>query len=72
LREAEVAARALGVRLQPLDVRGPTDFGRAFEAMARERAGALLVLADVMLVSQRTPIAELAAKRRLPADKLIE
>ncbi len=67
LREAEVAARALGVRLQPLDVRGPTDFDRAFAAMARERAGALLVLVDLMLVSHRTQIAELAAKRRLPA-----
>src|SRR5882672_6974690 len=67
LREAEVAARALGVRLQPLDVRGPTDFDRAFAAMARERAGALLVLVDLMLVSQREGIADLAAKSRLPA-----
>ena len=67
LREAEVAARALGVRLQPLDVRGPTDFDRAFAAMARERAGALLVLVDLMLVSQREGIADLTAKSRLPA-----
>ncbi len=67
LREAEVAARALGVRLQPLGVRGPDEIDRAFVAMTRERAGALLVLADVMLFSQKERIAELAAKHRLPA-----
>ena len=53
LREAEVAARTLGVRLQPFDVRGPNDFDRAFAAMTRGRAGALIVLVDVMLVLHR-------------------
>ena len=35
--------------------------------MTRERAGALLVLADGMFLLQRTRIVDLAAKRRLPA-----
>ena len=66
-REAQDAARALGVRLQPLEVRDPTEFEKAFAAMTRERAGALLVLSDSTLLTQRERIADLAAKSRLPA-----
>ena len=44
LKEAEVAARALGVRLQFVEARGPADFDRAFSDMTRARAGALTVL----------------------------
>ena len=62
LREAQDAARALGVRLQPLEVRDPTEFEKAFAAMTRERAGALLVLSDSTLLTQRERIADLAAK----------
>ncbi len=67
LQEAEVAARALGVRVQPLEARDPKEIDSAFAAMTRDRAGALMVLVDAMLVTQRTQIAGLAAKRRLPA-----
>jgi putative tryptophan/tyrosine transport system substrate-binding protein len=41
LKEAEVAARALGVRLQFVEARGREDFDRGFSEMTRERAGAL-------------------------------
>ena len=44
LEEMAVAARRLGMRLQPLEARGPEDFDRAFAEMTRERAGALVVL----------------------------
>ncbi len=67
LREAEGAARALRVRLQPLDARGPSEIDSAFAAMIRGRAGGLLVLVDSMLFSHRTRVADLAAKSRLPA-----
>ena len=67
MRETEVAARTLGVKLQSLEVRSPDDFERAFQAAARGRAGALLVLADAMLGSHRPRIVGLAAKSRLPA-----
>ncbi len=67
VREAMVAARALGGQLQTLPVLGPDDFGGAFMAMARERAGALLVTADSMLFSNRTRLADLANRSRLPA-----
>jgi putative ABC transport system substrate-binding protein len=67
LRAAEAAAPALGVRLQPVEARGPGEIDRAFASMARERAGALLVLLDSMLLDQGERIADLAAKNRLPA-----
>jgi putative ABC transport system substrate-binding protein len=67
LKEMEVAARSLGLQLQLLEVREPTEFERAFAAMARERAGAVTVLVDAMFFSQRRRIVDLAARGRLPA-----
>jgi putative ABC transport system substrate-binding protein len=67
LRGAEAAARALGVRLQALEARNPQEIDSAFAAMTRERAGALLISPDPLFGTQRRQIAELAAKRRLPA-----
>ena len=67
LREAEAAARTLGMRLQTLEARGPEEIDRAFAAMTRERVSALVVLTDAIFTNQRRQIAELAAQRRLPA-----
>jgi putative ABC transport system substrate-binding protein len=67
LKEAEVAGRALGVRLQFVEARGPEDFDRAFSEMTRARAGALTVLTSVMFVNERRRLVDLAAKKRLPA-----
>jgi len=67
LKEAEVAARTLGVGLQFVEVRGPADFERAFSDMASARAGALTVLGSPMFVSERRRLVDLAAKTRLPA-----
>ena len=67
LKAAEVAARALGVRLQFVEARGPADFDRAFSDMTRARAGALTVWSTPMFVSERRRLVDLAAKNRLPA-----
>jgi len=67
LKGAEVAARALGVRLQFVEARGPADFNRAFSDMTRARAGALTVLPSNMFISERRRLVDLAAKNRLPA-----
>jgi putative ABC transport system substrate-binding protein len=67
LRSAQDTARTLGLRLQPLEVRGPQDLDRAFAAMTTERAEAVIVLVDAMLLDYRTRIAHLAATSRLPA-----
>src|SRR5262245_42354948 len=45
-RETEVAARKLGVALQPLEVRGPEDFEAAFAAATRAKAQALIAFDD--------------------------
>jgi putative ABC transport system substrate-binding protein len=67
MKAADVAARALGVRLQFVDARGPADVDRAFSDMTAARAGALSVLSSVMFFSERRRLVTLAAKNRLPA-----
>jgi putative tryptophan/tyrosine transport system substrate-binding protein len=67
LKRAEVAAQALGVRLQHVEARGPADFGRAFSDMTGAHAGALIVLPSPMFFSERRRLVDLAAKHRLPA-----
>jgi putative ABC transport system substrate-binding protein len=66
LRETEVAARSLKVRLQILEARAPTELAAAFSAVTKESADALLLLGDPMFFGERTRIVELAAKNRLP------
>ena len=67
IKEVDVAARSLGVQLQLLEARGPNEFDGAFAAMAKERVGALLVVADSIFILHRTRLADLAARSRLPA-----
>jgi len=66
VREAEVAAQALGVQLHLVEARGPEAFDSAFAAMTSAHAGALLVLGDAMFMQHRRRLAELAAMSRLP------
>jgi putative ABC transport system substrate-binding protein len=67
LNGAEVAARALGVRPQFVEARGPADFDRAFSDMTKARAGALTVWSTPMFFNERRRLVDLAAKNRLPA-----
>jgi putative tryptophan/tyrosine transport system substrate-binding protein len=67
LKETELAAGTFGLRLQYLDVRGPKDIETAFREARKGRAGAVLVLQGPVFTSQRTQVADLAAKTRLPA-----
>jgi len=67
LRETEVGARALGVQLLSLEVRGPEDFEAAFAAAIRGRADALIALEDPLTVVHRGRIIDFATKNRLPA-----
>jgi len=66
LRETEVAANAMGLRLQLVEARGPEEFERAFAAITLERAGALFVPADIIFVRHAKQMADLATKHRLP------
>src|SRR5262249_40111005 len=63
----EVAARDLGVQLQSLEVQGPGEFERAFEAATRGGAGALSILATPFIALHLDRIVNLAREHRLPA-----
>jgi putative ABC transport system substrate-binding protein len=52
--------------LRPQEVRAPSEFEPTFSAISRERADAVIVLADAMFLFQRQRIVELAARHRLP------
>jgi len=67
LKEAEVAARALGVRVQFVEARGPADFDRAFSEMTKAHADALSVLTSAILFNEHRRLVDLSAKHRLPA-----
>jgi putative tryptophan/tyrosine transport system substrate-binding protein len=67
LKEADLGARALGMRPQFVEARGPENFDTAFSDMTRARAEALTVLSTPMLASERSRLVALAAKTRLPA-----
>ncbi len=63
---AQVAAQALAVTLQSVEVRASDDLDRAFATMAREHSDALLTLTDSFTTRNRKRIVDLAAKHRLP------
>jgi putative ABC transport system substrate-binding protein len=67
LREAEGAARALGLQLHIVQAGSPAEIDAAFAAMRSQRVGGILVLRDPLFLGQRTQIASLATKSRLPA-----
>jgi putative ABC transport system substrate-binding protein len=66
LNGADVAARALGVRLQIVGAQTPADIDGAFSEVRRARANGLAVLSTPMFASERRRIVDLAAKGRLP------
>jgi putative ABC transport system substrate-binding protein len=65
LNEIAVTARALVMELQHNEVREPSEFDRAFAAIAKEGADALVIIEDGLLVSHVRQIADLAVKHRL-------
>ena len=67
VKVADVAARSLNVRLQPLRVERVDDLSSAFGAAQKDRAEALVALASPLLGAHRARIVDLAAKHRLPA-----
>jgi putative ABC transport system substrate-binding protein len=68
MRETQVAAQALGVAVQVVEVRRPDEIERAFAAMQRASADALLLLTDSRLLEAHVrDITTLALQHRLPA-----
>jgi ABC-type uncharacterized transport system substrate-binding protein len=68
LEAVRAAARALGVTLLVVEVKGPgtDDVDRAFIRLGKDRPGGLLVHGNQMLFVHRKRIADLAVKNRLP------
>jgi putative tryptophan/tyrosine transport system substrate-binding protein len=67
LKERDGVARDLGLQLQVLSARTRGELDGAFATLTRERAEALMVLTDVMFITERRAIVELAARHRVPA-----
>ena len=67
LNETRVAAAALGVRLQYMEVRDPKDIDAAFREVGRRHVEAVLVLANSATTAHRKEVVDLALKGRLPA-----
>jgi putative tryptophan/tyrosine transport system substrate-binding protein len=66
IKETEVAAQALGLQLQILQVREVDELEGVFDAAKRQRAGALVQVQATSLGPYQPRIIELAAKNRLP------
>jgi putative ABC transport system substrate-binding protein len=67
LRDTELAAGALGVTLQYLDVLGPKDIETGFQTASKAHADAVLILISSVLNTHRASVVNLAVKSRLPA-----
>jgi putative ABC transport system substrate-binding protein len=67
LKATQAAAEALGLQLQSLEVRSPSDFTGVSDAILKKRAGAVLTNPSPVLSTIRTRVVEFATKNRLPA-----
>jgi putative tryptophan/tyrosine transport system substrate-binding protein len=65
-RETEVAARALGITVEHLDIKGSKDVETAFQAARKGRADAVLVLTSPFTFARRAQVVEFAARSRVP------
>jgi putative ABC transport system substrate-binding protein len=66
-RYLDASAGSLGVEIRQYRAREPADFEGLFAAMAKDRAEALLVIADSSFGLHRRVLIALAARQRLPA-----
>ena len=64
--DTQVAAQALGVTLQSVEVRGPDDFDAAFATIAREHPDVLVVFSEPLTLAHQRRIVDFATQHRLP------
>ena len=67
LKAVQTAAPALGLTIQPWEVRGTDDFDRVFAAQNKQRPDGLYVLTGRLVTSNRKQIVGFALKSRLPS-----
>src|SRR2546425_3227617 len=66
-RGGQEAGRALGIKLQAREVRGPSDFERVLAEMTRERPDALLLIGDRLTLQHGAEIVDFATQKRIPS-----
>jgi putative tryptophan/tyrosine transport system substrate-binding protein len=66
VKEAQIAARRLGLDVRLVEVRGPSELEPALSSVAHEHATAVALVPGAWLFMHRQRIAEIALKRRLP------
>jgi putative ABC transport system substrate-binding protein len=66
-KELQQSAPSLGLVLQPLEVREPSEFEAAFSAMIRDRASAMFGAPGVLTFEHKELLVRHATKRRMPA-----
>jgi putative tryptophan/tyrosine transport system substrate-binding protein len=67
IRDLQAVSGSLGIELDVREIRGPDELEGIFSEIVRTGAGGLLVLPDVVTITYRSRVAELAAKHRLPS-----
>jgi putative ABC transport system substrate-binding protein len=67
VRSVQAAGKKLGLNVLRVDARSSEDIERGFEAMSRDRAGAVIVTNDSFYIAQRRQITALALEHRLPS-----
>jgi ABC-type uncharacterized transport system substrate-binding protein len=67
LKEMDLAAEVLRLRLQFVDVLGAKDFQTGFRQVSNGRPDGMVVLNSAVFISQRPKVVEFGAKNRLPA-----
>jgi putative ABC transport system substrate-binding protein len=65
-RDAEVAARAMGLQIQVLNASSSREIDAAFVALAHERSDALFVDGDAFFNSRRVQLVHLATRHAVP------
>jgi putative ABC transport system substrate-binding protein len=68
LRDAEAAAKSIGVRVLSVKAGRPSDFYSAFATMVQARVGALLVGGGAFFTSQRYRLVVLSARHAIPSS----
>ena len=64
--ENKSAAQALGLEIEPVEVRSLDDFGRAFDQIAADRLEGIVVYPDGLTYQGRSSLAQHALERKLP------
>jgi putative tryptophan/tyrosine transport system substrate-binding protein len=66
-RDAQAAARSVGLQLHVLHASSERDFDTAFAALLQLRAGALVIVTDALFISRSEQLAGLTVRHRVPA-----